>query len=209
MMLRVMVPVLLLGLLGCQKPDEIQTYKLPKTSDSPKPGAAKEPALTDAPATGEHRILGAMFPADKPEWFFRIVGPADKLAPHKEKFEAMLKTVRFPKGLQEPPAFDPPAGWKLGGGRPGRSMNGIMIAGPAETVLIDGDKNLEITVTSAMGEPFANVRRWAVDLLGNPGFTPADMPNVTKTVDAKEVKGLLADLRGPKNPAAPRMMGGR
>ena len=207
MMFRATVLVLTLGLLGCQKPDDIQTYKLPKTSDSPKPGSATEPARNDAPATGEHRILGAMFPADKPEWFFRIVGPSDALTPHKEKFEAMLKTVRFPKGLQEAPQFDPPAGWKLGGGRPGRTINGVTIAGPAETVLIDGDKNLEITVTSAMGEPFANVRRWAVDLLGNTGFTPADMPNVTKAIEAQNVKGLLADVRGPKNPAGGRMMG--
>jgi hypothetical protein len=209
MMFRLLALGLLAGLLGCQKPDEIQTYKVPKTSDSPKPGSAKEPALPDAPATGEYRILGAMFPADQPEWFFRVVGPADKLTPHKDKFVKMLASVRFPNGLQNAPLFDAPEGWKLGGGRPGQTLNGITIAGPAETILIDGDKTLEITVTSAMGEPFANVRRWAVDLLGNANFTRADMPNVTKPVEAQKIQGLFADVTGPKNPAARRMMGGR
>lgn len=208
-MLRVLVPVFVLVLVGCQKPDEIQTYKVPKSADSPVPGSATEPALSDAPASGEYRILGAMFPADRPEWFFRVVGPSDKLEPHKEKFQKLLTSVRFPKGLENPPQFDLPEGWKLGGGRPGQAMGGIMIAGPAETILIDGDKNLEITVTSAQGDPFLNVRRWAVDLLGNADLTRADLPNVTKTVDAQNIRGLLADVRGPKNPAARRMMGGR
>lgn len=210
MILRAMAVVLALAAVGCQKPDDIQTYKTPKSADSPNPNAPRaEAALPDAPATGEFRILGAMFPADQPEWFFRIVGPADKLEPHKDKFVKMLATVRFPNGLQNAPLFDPPAGWKLGGGRPGQTLNGIMIAGPAETILIDGDKALEITVTSAQGDPFLNVRRWYVDLLGNKDLTRADLPNLTKPIEADKIKGLFADLKGPRNPAARRMMGGR
>lgn len=205
MTFRFVVLGLLVGMLGCQKPDDIQTYKVPKTSDSPVPGSAK----AEEPAASEYRILGAMFPADQPEWFFRVLGPADKLTPHKDKFVKMIESVRFPNGLSKEPMFDLPSGWKLGGGRPGQAIGGIMIAGPVETVLIDGDKTFEITVTPATGEPFANVRRWAVDLLGNPDFTRADLPNVTKPIETQSVKGLLADVRGPKNPAARRMMGGR
>ena len=202
MILRVSVLVLTLGLLGCQKPDDIQTYKVPKTSDSPRPGSETE--KVEAPATGEHRILGAMFPADKPEWFFRVVGPVDKLDPQKAKFVKMLESVRFPNGIGKAPVFDVPEGWKLGGGRPGQAMGGVMIAGPVETVLIDGDKGFEITVTPAQGEPYTNVHRWAVLLLGNPAFTPAEMPIVTKPIETQAIKGLLADVRGPKNPAAMR-----
>ncbi len=207
MMGRTVALGLVLGLIGCQKPDEIQTYKVPKTSDSPNPNAAR--AESPLPDAKEYRILGAMFPADQPEWFFRVVAPSDTLDPHKAKFEAMLKTVRFPNGLAKPPTWDTPEGWKLGGGRPGRAMGGIMIAGPSETILIDGDKNLEITVTAAQGDPFANIKRWYVNLLGNPDLTPADMANVTKPIDAQGIKGLMADLRGPKNPATGRMMGGQ
>jgi hypothetical protein len=205
-----MAVVLALAVVGCQKPDEIQTYQTPKSADSPNPNAPRvEAPLPEASATGEFRIFGAMFPADQPEWFFRVVGPADKLEPHKEKFLKLVSSVRFPNGLSKDPAFDVPEGWKLGGGRPGQTIGGIMIAGPVETVLIDGDKTLEITVTPALGDPFQNLRRWHVDLLGNKDLARADLPNLTKPIETQKVKGLFADLKGPKNPAARRMMGGR
>ncbi|MBY0455903.1 MAG: hypothetical protein K2V38_01050, partial [Gemmataceae bacterium] len=154
----------------------------PKRADKDEP----------APVAGGYRILGGMFPADEPEWFFKLSGPADELAKFEADFDKLLASVSLPpKG---PPTFDAPEGWKVG---PGRA--GIVVA----TIRPPGDK-YEVTVTSSTGGVFSNLKRWATnpDQLGARSFTEADVPKVTRTVEAKGVKGLRADLRGPNNPAA-------
>jgi hypothetical protein len=75
------------------------------------------------------------------------------------------------------------------------------------------DGKYEITVTLSKGGVLENLKRWAVDpnQLGAKSFDAADIPKVTKTFDAKGVKGLRADLRGPNNPSrgGPMMGGGK
>ena len=83
---------------------------------------------------------------------------------------------------------------------PGKT--GIVVA----TVKTPDGKH-EVTVTSAIGGVQANLKRWAVDQLGNATFTAADASKYTRTVEAKGVKGLRADLRGPKK-LRPTGMGG-
>jgi hypothetical protein len=177
---------------GCGESDEIKTTKVPKAAAEAKTESA-----------GEYRIIGAMFPADEPQWFFKLAGPADKLEPIAPEFEKMLKTVRFPNGLKNAPVWDMPAGWQSGGPNPGKMAVDTIRLGPPESPL-------EATLTQVGGEPVANVGRWAGQV-GVTGFTAADLPKYTKPLEAQNIKGLWADVRGPKNPAAARgpFMGGR
>ncbi len=144
--------------------------------------------------------MGAMYPADSPEWFFKLTGPTEQLNAYEADFDKLLASVSLPPGGA--PDFTPPEGWKRG---PGRA--GIVVA-----TIKTPDGKFEVTVTSSTGGIEPNLKRWSVDQLGNASFGAADIPKVTKTVDAKGVKGLRADVRGPKNPSGkggPFMGGGK
>lgn len=158
------------------------------------------PGGPNALTTGEGRILGAMFPADEPQWFVKLPGSAAGLEPHVADFDKLLASFTFPAGA--PPAFDAPPGWTVGPGR----------AGIVTATIRTPDNKFEVTITSSIGGVFPNLRRWAVEQLGNGSFTQVDVPTVTKEVQAKGAKGLRVDLRGPVNPAGkggPFMGGGK
>lgn len=182
----VLVASLAAGVLGCGG-DGITVSTAPKADGAPTGGA------------GEYRILGGIYPADEPEWFFKLTGPADELGRYEADFDKLLASVSLAPGGQ--PKFDAPEGWKVG---PGRA--GIVIA-----TIKTPDGKYEVTVTSSTGGVAPNLRRWAVDQLGQKSFGQEDVAKVTKPVEAKGVKGLKADLRGPNNPAgkAGPMMGGK
>jgi hypothetical protein len=149
---------------------------------------------------GEYRILGAMFPAEEPQWFVKLPGSAAGLEPHVAGFDKLLASFTFPPGA--PPAFEAPPGWTVGPGR-----MGIVTA-----TLRTPDGKHEVTITSSIGGVFPNLRRWAVEQLGNGTFTQDDVPKITKPIDAKGGKGLRVDVRGPNNPAGkagPFMGGGK
>ena len=182
-----------LGAIGCGGGDGVNNYTVPKTTDASKPVGG------DA-AAGEYRILGGMFPADDPQWFFKLTGPAEAPPAHEAGFDKLLESVSLPPG-GGPPEFTPPEGWQRG---PGRA--GIVVA----TIRTPDGKH-EVTVTSSSGGVQENLRRWAVQQLGAKGFDPTDIGKVTKTVEARGVKGLRTDLRGPNNPLGkgPMMGGGK
>jgi hypothetical protein len=191
-MTRLPVPVAALGLLtlvGCGSGEGIRSYTVPTTSERTGPVAADQ---------GDYRILGAMFPADDPAWFFKLTGKADALAAHEAAFDKFLASVKFPNGPDKPPAYDLPDGWKSEGPRAMR-VDTIRF-GPA-------DRPLQLSVSSAGGGAKGNVQRWA-DQVGS----GADFARATKEITtAGGVKGLRVDLTGPKNPAGAGgpFMGGR
>lgn len=184
------VTVLFWAVTGCGEPDQIKTYKVPKPAEIPA-----EPST-------QYRIVGAIFPADHPAWFFKLSGRADQVEPVAPELEKMLKTVRFPNSTRNLPVWDMPTGWTAGGENPQKMARETIHPGP--------DSPLEITVTQAGGEVAQNVERWAGQV-GLKGFTADDVAKHTRAFDAQNVKGLWVDVRGPKNPATarPPFMGGR
>jgi hypothetical protein len=180
--------------VGCGGGDGVTKYTVPKTTES-----GRKDIGDPLPAGGEGRILGAMFPADDPQWFFKLAGPADALTPHEAGFDALLASVSLPAN-GGPPEFTTPEGWKRGPGRGG------IVAATIRTP----DGKYEVTVTSSTGGVLGNLKRWATDpnQLGGKSFEADDVPKVTRLIDAKGVKGLRADLRGPKLPKGGPMMGG-
>jgi hypothetical protein len=175
-----------LGAVGCGG-DGVNSYTVPKTTD---PGPKEGPKAAGDPASGPYRILGGMFPADAPQWFFKLAGPTDALTPYEAGFDKMLASVSLPPG-GGPPEFATPEGWVRG---PGRA--GIVVA-----TVRTPDGKFEVTVTSSAGGVHGNLKRWAVQQLGQPDFTRDDVAKVTSPVQAKGVKGLRADVRGPNNPS--------
>lgn len=159
----------------------------------PKDTSGKSPAAAAPAADGEYRILGAMYPADNPAWFFKFTGPSAEIAKFEADFDKLLASVKIGGGN---PEFTLPAGWTRGGGRDSGFIK------VAETIKPPGS-SLEATVMAAGGGVKSNVDRWA----GQVGMA-GDAMSATKTFDAVGVKGLRVDVRGPKNPAG-GMMGGK
>lgn len=164
------IPILI---LGCSKEEPIRVYTAPK------------------PDEVRYRILGGIFPADEPAWFFKLAGRADDIDAVQPDVEKFLASVRLPNGPQNLPVWDVPAGWKSAG----RTQFA------AETFAIND--RLTLSVTPATGGLEPNVARWA----GQLGLTwnPADKDKYLKPLGTPP-KGWLVDLSGPNNPTArPRM----
>jgi hypothetical protein len=160
--------VLLLLVLGCAKEEPIRVYTAPK------------------PVTVEYAILGAMFPADAPAWFFKLTGKREAVEAAAPAFDSFVKSVRFPNGLQNAPVWDLPKDWTEG---PAREMRF------ATLVMPDG---LSISVSQAAGGLKGNIDRWA-------GQVGGDATPTTPITTTSAIAGQRVLLTGPKNPDAAMM----
>jgi hypothetical protein len=201
-----LVAVFSLGLFGCGKDESIYSYDVPK----PTPYAGQQPI------PGDYRILGAMFPADNPIWFFKFSGRSEDVARYEAEFDKLLATVKLMpdktgNGMNPsdpvPPQFVVPPDWTRLGERIVR-REGITTRiyetlrfGPPES---PG----EITLTLSGGSVLDNIGRWAAQL-GLPQPKVEDLPNFTRLVHADGVTGLRVDLAGPNNPAGGMRAKGR
>ena len=182
---------------GCGPNDGVRSYSVPKTPEpKPNPPAVVD-AAPDAKDGAEYRILGGMFPADDPVWFFKLTGKASAVADHEAEVDQLLASVRLPAGGKDVPTWELPPGWKSGGKE---SIHAdTLLFGPA-------DKPLKLTVTPAMGGVSGNVQRWA----GQVGAPADDTSKYTRPIETKTgTKGLRVDVTGPKNPVGGPMMGKR
>lgn len=187
---------LLFLVAGCSDSEEIQSKKVAKS----KSVEAKAPTDASAPAapemsTGPYRILGAAFPTDNPQWFFKLTGTAAEVASVEKEVDNFLLSVRFPNGLTKPPLWDMPKDWKEG---PARQMRHA-------TLLLGPSGKLELSVSQAMGGLPANVQRWAGQVGDN-----SEMSKITRDITTVGgIKATRVDVTGPKNPAGamPPFMG--
>ena len=169
---------------GCGSEEGVQSYKVPRAATSEKS------------ATGEardYRILGAMYPADDPAWFFKLSGPAEQIAKFEADFDKLAASVQVRDALAVP-TFTLPEGWTRGGPREG-------FVKVAETIKLPGS-SLEITVIQSGGGVQQNLDRW-IGQVGQSG--PSS--KYARAFDAVGGKGLRVDVTGPKNPAGGPMMG--
>ena len=185
---------------GCGGGDGVSTYNVPKSTDSGKKDAGDPPPAAPAAAGGDYRILGAMFPAGKPGWYwyFKFVGPAELVGTHEADFDKMAKSVKLQADPTTVPSLDLPAGWARTGPR---VTGGGGVQMRFDEVLKVG--GLECTVSYVGGGVDGNVGRWA----GQVGAPPA--AKATTEFTANGVTALRVDLRGPRNPVGGPMMGKR
>jgi hypothetical protein len=174
--------------VGCGG-DGVNSYNVPKSTDT---GRAAAPA----PAAGEYRMLGAMFPADEPQWFFKYSGPSDEVAKYEADFDKLIASVKLggPTGLE----FAVPDGWER---RPGREGGMVKVFATVNTK----DNKQEVSITQSAGGVEANLSRWVGQIGRRP--TADDVSKFTKVIDAGSLKGRRVDLTGPNNPATKRAGG--
>jgi hypothetical protein len=181
------------GITSCEPAETVRSYTVSRSSGK----------LTLPESAAEYRILGAMYPADNPAWFFKLTGKATELAKHTEAFDNFLQSIRFPNGPSGEPQWTLPQGWREGASR---MVMGIPLKtidlGPAEAAL-------QLTISQAGGGLQGNLERWAGQV-GAPA-TPPELAIQTRIVTTTAGEKLLrVDLTGPKNPASsrPPFMGG-
>lgn len=162
----------LIALSGCDKPDEITVYTVPKPIPVDTPataGTATDSILAagdsnsgssakTAPGkeTDERdQLLGAIIPRGKMTWFFKLTGPADAVGPQMKSFFRFVKSIKF---NEKGPDWGLPEGWEE---RPGSEMRFATIE-----IATDG-KPLELSVIPLpTGEGdlaaylLSNVNRW-------------------------------------------------
>ena len=113
---------LLLATASCGRQEEIRRYKAPK-----------DPMW---------RMIGAIVPAKDATWFFKVVGPADRLGAHKEEVLSFVRALRSEDGEIK---WTMPRGWKEDhAGGPGRQ---------ACLHFGEQDPKLEMTVVRLPGAP--------------------------------------------------------
>lgn len=203
-------PLLLTALLllqvGCGKNEEIHSYNVPKEAADPGPAHATAEA---APT----RMLAAILPGDGQNWFFKMTGAPDQVAPQFDTFVDFLKSVTLKAGQ---PEWKLPAEWTQ---EAGRSMRF------ATLIVKDSNPPLEMSVIPLPPSgTLENVNRWREQV----GLKPITDQEVTaaadtapaldhelftikagdKTITVVSLEGEMAGNPMSRAPFASGMMGG-
>jgi hypothetical protein len=163
--------------LGCQTPDEIQHYQVPR-----------EPRV---------RMLGAILPHGDRTWFIRMTGLDQELEGRKAEFRKFVESFRFDVKDGAPVVWAAPADWRNQEVPPNKRMLGQYAAfrvgrqegtGPEVTVSQLGRKG-------QAGSVSANVNRWRGQL-GLPTLEEAELEKATQRVKIGDDVATLLDMTG-------------
>ncbi len=176
---------LLLFVFGCGKTEQIQTYTVPK-----EPTQTPVAATTNAkPGEPTDRMLAAILPSGQTAWFFKAVGPIAEIDKHEKEINDFFTALTI--GTDDRATWKLPTGWKEEAG-----------TGPFRlaTIVIPGDKRLEITVNTTPWAGTAenllmNINRWRGQLQLAP-IAPAQIPEVSHPAEGSKVPLTIVDMRG-------------
>jgi hypothetical protein len=165
---------------GCRRAEQIQSYDVPKVT------AAASVEMKSGDATD--RMLTAMFPAGEQAWVFKAVGPIPEVDKHEKEIRDFFAAVTL--GEDGKAHWKLPAGWREEPGNPVRLA----------TIVIPGDKRLEITVNvvpspNSEENLLANVNRWR----GQMQLSAIELDQLNQMahlVKAGEKEILVVDLKG-------------
>jgi hypothetical protein len=171
------------ALAGCQNNDEIRRYQVPRV---------------EAPRI---RMLGAMIPHEDRAWFFKILGPAQAVAEHKDRFEQFIRSVRFTGKGETPLTWTVPDDWQ----EEPEAAKKPQLPGPeryATFRLPSKEHDLELTVIPLKREGKAesvldNVNRWRAQFVGLPEVAEDELGKVTTELKIGDVVATLVDMTGP------------
>ncbi|HEY7120296.1 MAG TPA: hypothetical protein VH475_27150 [Tepidisphaeraceae bacterium] len=189
--------------------------KLPRDVKSIKV-AGQDAQLVDLTSPTQQRMLGAIVPGAGKVWFFKLSGPADKIAPQRDTFEEFVKSVQFGapsqassaeagKPIGEPPvpaggnaaiegiaSYTLPEGWQIDPNpRPMRA--GTIVVG-------GGDERADLAITrlgANFGDKLSNINRWRAQA----GLPPVGDPGAAGGQDVTLAQGpaVIYDFAGPES----------
>lgn len=183
----VVVAVLLSVVLGgCKPQEQIEAYRVPRTT------APRAPLDTEAIASQFDHILVAIVPQGDQAWFFKLVGSARSIDRQREAFRDFLATVTVDNAGKKPPKWKAPENWEE---RPASEMRA------ATLVIPDEDGPLELAVSSLplssdwKSFVFVNVNRW-LGQLGQPSLDQASIDKLTRETAVEGGAATVIELTG-------------
>lgn len=174
----------LVAACGCRQTEQIQSYTVPK--ETKVAVAANTPDAK--PGEPTDRMLAAILPADGQAWFFKVVAPIAEVGKHEKEINDFFAGLTL--------EADGRAHWKLPAAWKEEPGNGFREA----TVVIPGDKRLEITVNKAgwsgtQENKLANVNRWRGQLQ-LPEIGPQQLTDVSHESKAGDRPITIVDMKG-------------
>jgi len=143
--------------------------------------------------SSRQRMLAAILPFDERVWYFKVVGPAERLAAEKPNFDSFLKSISFDSGTHAAsPAslaeFSTPSGWQKDPPAAPPRMLSFQIAGGGEVVVTRME-------SSSFGSLADNINRWRRQLGMEPvADTSAYQP---REIPVGQSGGLLFEISSP------------
>ena len=187
-------------LAGCgAEEDGIRVYTVENVSgDAPATASSVAATLPSRGMTGvqavdePQRLLGAIVERDERLWFFKLIGPAARVAAVEPVFRDWLGTVRFADGT---PTWETPGGWIEG---PGDGIRSAILRVP------DGAGSpLEVGVTPLTRQAGNSVRRNLDRWLGQVGREPGRGPKPEPISLEDGTPGILLAVSSPGIDDAP------
>lgn len=127
---------------GCDQPDPIITYRVPKTMPAQLRGQ-------------DERMLAAMVPSGDQVWFFKVTGPESAVTSIEKSFRQFVENIQFTDG--SPELGELPDGWRKGGDKPMRFAS-IDVETPGKQLDISVSQLSRLEDYDAMVA--MNVNRW-------------------------------------------------
>jgi hypothetical protein len=183
--------VSLLYSVGCHEPDQITRYRVPKQK------------IAAAQVTQE--MLIALTQRDGEVYFFKTIGPTDRIDRHREQVRTFLQQLQFPSAGNSSPTWKLPPTWSE------RKGSGMRIA----TITVDKPPEaLELVVSSLrQTNPnwnaylASNLNRWRGQM-GLPSMEEKKAVQAFETLTADGQTIYLAQIKGTQAPPPQRSLGG-
>lgn len=163
---------------GCQEEPQIRRYAAPRVA----------PRQEGSPSE-ERMLLGAMCWQNGVGWFFRVVGPKDRLEKQRDAFRAFLLTLEL---TTEEARWRLPEDWRLEERRtPGRYATLRLGAGQ------DAPELVIVRFPPGQGGDIAgNVNRWR-GMVGLPSLSAQEAEKLTSRLKSPRHEFVTVELSGP------------
>lgn len=184
---------------GCKPREEVRHYKVEK--ENPKEQlAAAHPKMSDKPDEAPSgpampgRMLAAAALQGDQAWFFKVIGPPDRIAPVADGFQQFIKSLSF---VDDKPKWKLPEGWSE-----------LPASGMRYATLEMGKDGMHLTVTPlkkpAGEEPdylLANVNMWRSQV-SLPPIAAEQLSKESQRLDYAGGQALVVDLTGSMTTAS-------
>jgi hypothetical protein len=191
---RLVTILLMLSILvgiGCTPEPEIVRHRvhkdrsgLEKLRQPDQPPVVHSPSMSE-PKSEKTRMAVAIFNKTDATWFFKIVGPPEKIDAAEQQWRPFFESVKFE---DKEPTWDLPEGWSAAGPKPMRF---------ATFVIDDAPPSLELAISS-LGpnqDMLDNVNRWRKQI-GLKDIAESELDDNLKKHKTETGEFLLFDALG-------------
>ena len=185
-----LIPILMIPTLGCQRRDDVRVLELPKETI---PTATTNAAANNEPAEPiSARMLAAIVPTEQKIWFFKMIGAPEVVEKVKPKFRELIDSLSLENPAQ--PQWELPEGWSS------KPAGGMRLA----TLKAGVDQGAPLVSVIGLQPPqdnLDNINRWR-NQLGLDPVTDGELSEYVEQWEVDDTEVTVTDIVGIVNPAA-------